>query len=37
MSPTGWEQQTSKLPSAGFSSGCGWYVTIPETKPTSQL
>src|SRR5271156_1653037 len=33
----GCEQQTRRLPSAGLSSGCGSYMTAPETKPLSQL
>ena len=33
----GCEQQTRRLPSAGFSSGSGWYTTAPETNPLSQV
>jgi len=37
MSPVGWEQQMSTLPSDGPSRGSGAYATAPETKPLSQL
>jgi hypothetical protein len=33
----GWEQQISRLPWAGGSSGSGWYSTLPEIKPLSQV
>src|SRR6185369_432880 len=36
-SSRGREQQVSKLPSAGSSSGAGSYVTDPETNPHSQV
>ena len=37
MSPSGVEQQRSKFPSAGGSSGSVVYETDPETSPLSQL
>src|SRR3954454_19334799 len=36
-SSRGREQQVSRLPSAGGSSGSGSYVTDPETNPHSQV
>ena len=36
-SPTGREQQMSRLPVAGRSSGWGSYTIFPETRPLSQL
>ena len=33
----GWEQQISRLPWAGGSSGSGWYSTSPEINPLSQV
>src|SRR5262249_11035210 len=36
-SPRGCEQQISRLPSAGGSTGSGEYVTEPDSSPLSQL
>ena len=37
MSPSGWEQQVNRLPSAGASTGSGRYATLPPTSPVSQV